>query len=165
MLGVHGTLLGLRRPYHFKPRNAREGDLGTADDESPANGLSSGRRYTRTVGDDTTTVLVVDDDPSLRLLCRVNLELEGYAVVEAGTVGEAERALDDGTVDVILLDLHLGNDQGISLIPKIEQRGLTSSLALLTGSPGSQLPAGATVISKPFAIDDLTGTVERLAAQ
>ena len=165
MLGVHGTLLGLRRPYHFKPTNGREGDLGTADDETPANGLFSGRRYTRTVGDDTTTVLVVDDDPSLRLLCRVNLELEGYAVVEAGTVGEAERALDDSAVDVILLDLHLGNDQGISLIPKIEERGLTESLALLTGSPGSQLPEGATVISKPFAIDDLTGTVERLAAQ
>jgi len=114
---------------------------------------------------DTPTVLVVDDDPSLRLLCRVNLELEGYAVVEAGTIDEAERALDNGGVDVILLDLHLGNEQGISLVPKIAERGLTSSLALLTGSPGSQLPEGAVVISKPFAIDDLTGTVERLVAQ
>ena len=27
------------------------------------------------------TVLVVDDDPSLRMLCRVNLELDGYAVI------------------------------------------------------------------------------------
>jgi DNA-binding NtrC family response regulator len=116
------------------------------------------------VGGDTTTVLVVDDDPSLRLLCRVNLELEGYAVVEAGTLQEAEAALDDGAVDVILLDLHLGNEQGIALVPKIEERGLRSSMALLTGSPGSRLPEGATVIPKPFGIDDLTGTVRRLAA-
>jgi len=116
------------------------------------------------VGGDTTTVLVVDDDPSLRLLCRVNLELEGYSVIEAGTIREAEEALDDGPVDVILLDLHLGNEQGIALVPKIEERGLRSSLALLTGSPGSRLPEGATVIPKPFGIDDLTGTVKRLAA-
>ena len=34
-------------------------------------------------------VLVVDDAPSLRLLCRVNLELEGYRVLEAGTLAEA----------------------------------------------------------------------------
>jgi DNA-binding NtrC family response regulator len=112
----------------------------------------------------TTTVLVVDDDPSLRLLCRVNLELEGYGVVEAGSIGEAERALDNGGVDVVLLDVHLGNEQGMALVPKIEERGLSSSLALLTGSPGSQLPDDAEVIPKPFAIDQLTGTVRRLAA-
>jgi DNA-binding NtrC family response regulator len=116
------------------------------------------------VGGTTTTVLVVDDDPSLRLLCRVNLELEGFSVVEAGTIGEAERALDNGGVDVVLLDLHLGNEQGIALVPKIKERGLSSSLALLTGSPGSRLPQGATVIPKPFEIDQLTGTVRRLAA-
>jgi DNA-binding NtrC family response regulator len=120
-------------------------------------------RYTRTVVGGTTTVLVVDDDPSLRLLCRINLELEGYGVVEAGTIGEAERALDNGGVDVVLLDLHLGNEQGITLIPKIEERGLRSALALLTGSPGSQLPEEAIVIPKPFEIEELIGTVRRLA--
>jgi DNA-binding NtrC family response regulator len=112
----------------------------------------------------TTTVLVVDDDPSLRLLCRVNLELEGFAVVEAGTIGEAEQVLDNGGVDVVLLDLHLGNEQGITLVPKIEERGLSSAFALLTGSPGSRLPDGAAVIPKPFDIEQLTGTVRRLAA-
>ena len=35
------------------------------------------------------TVLVVDDERSLRLLCRVNLELEGHVVHEAGTLAEA----------------------------------------------------------------------------
>jgi DNA-binding NtrC family response regulator len=113
---------------------------------------------------DTRTVLVVDDDPSLRLLCRVNLELEGYAVVEAGTLDDAERALDDGLIDVVLLDVHLGNEEGLTLFTKIEERGLTSSTALLTGSPGKELPPDATVIPKPFRIDDLTGTVRRLAA-
>jgi DNA-binding NtrC family response regulator len=121
------------------------------------------RRYTPRVVGGTTTVLVVDDDPSLRFLCRVNLELEGFDVVEAATIGEAERALDNGGVDVVLLDLHLGNEQGMALVPKIEERGLSSALALLTGSPGSRLPEDAEIIPKPFAIEELTGTVRRLA--
>lgn len=109
-------------------------------------------------------MLVVDDDPSLRLLCRVNLELEGYSVIEAGTLEAAEQALEDGVVDVVLLDVHLGNEEGLTLISKIEERGLGSSTALLTGSSSKELPPDATVIPKPFRIDDLTGTVRRLAA-
>jgi DNA-binding NtrC family response regulator len=107
------------------------------------------------------TVLVVDDDPSLRLLCRVNLELEGYRVVEAGTVDEAGRALADDGIDVILLDVHLGNEDGLALLPAIGDAG--PEVALLTGSPGNQLPDGATVIGKPFSIEQLTETVRRLA--
>ena len=39
------------------------------------------------------SILIVEDDPSLRLLCRVNLELEGYRVREAANVDEARREL------------------------------------------------------------------------
>ena len=46
------------------------------------------------------TVLIVDDDQSLRLLCRVNLELEGYGVIEARDAAEAEEALAGGDVDL-----------------------------------------------------------------
>jgi len=46
------------------------------------------------------TVLVVDDEPSLRLVCRVNLELDGYRVLEAPNVAEAEQMLLAESVDV-----------------------------------------------------------------
>jgi DNA-binding response OmpR family regulator len=108
-------------------------------------------------------VLVVDDDPSLRLLCRVNLELEGYRVVEAESVGAAQAALADEQIDVILLDLHLGNEDGLTLMPSINEKG--RPVALLTGSPGMHLPDGATVIGKPFSIDELSDTVRRLAGR
>lgn len=114
-------------------------------------------------GAEPATVLVVDDDPSLRLLCRVNLELEGFRVVEAASVGAAREALAEDGFDVVLLDLHLGNDDGLGLLPAIEDHG--GAVALLTGSPGGQLPDGATVIGKPFSIDDLTETVRRLAGE
>ena len=113
------------------------------------------------MGGERATVLVVDDDPSLRLLCRVNLELEGYHVIEAESVDVAQRALDEEEVDVILLDVHLGNQDGLTLLPAISERG--RKVALLTGSPGVHLPPGATVIGKPFSIDELTETVRRLA--
>jgi DNA-binding NtrC family response regulator len=151
--------------FSFQSNKRRRRPIGYGESKNPRKvRLFWIRGYTLKVVGGTTTVLVVDDDPSLRLLCRVNLELEGYGVVEAGTIGEAERALDNGGVDVVLLDLHLGNEQGMSLVPKIEERGLSSALALLTGSPGSRLPEDAEVIPKPFAIDQLTGTVRRLAA-
>ena len=106
-------------------------------------------------------MLVVDDDPSLRLLCRVNLELEGYRVVEAESIEAAEKALEEEGIDVILLDVHLGNQDGLTLLPAIEEHG--PAVALLTGSPGALLPEGATVIGKPFSIDELSQTVSRLA--
>ena len=108
-------------------------------------------------------MLVVDDDPSLRLLCRVNRELEGYRVVEAESVESARGALEQETVDAILLDVHLGNDDGLALLPAIEDRG--RAVALLTGSPGAHLPDNATVIGKPFSIDELSETVRRLVGR
>jgi DNA-binding NtrC family response regulator len=115
------------------------------------------------MGGEPATVLVVDDDPSLRLLCRVNLELEGYRVVEAESVSAARAALADDAIDAILLDVHLGNEDGLALLPAIEERG--RGVALLTGSPGVHLPDGATVIGKPFSIDELSETVRRLVGR
>ena len=108
-------------------------------------------------------MLVVDDDPSLRLLCRVNLELEGYRVVEAESVESARTALEEDDVDAILLDVHLGNDDGLVLLPAIERHG--PAVALLTGSPGVHLPDGATVIGKPFSINELSDTVRELVSR
>ena len=39
-------------------------------------------------------VLVVDDEPSIRLLCRVNLELDGHVVLEAETLAAARKTVE-----------------------------------------------------------------------
>ena len=54
------------------------------------------------------TVLVVDDDASIRFLCRVNLELDGWTVREAATLADARAELSHGGVAVVLLDVHVG---------------------------------------------------------
>jgi DNA-binding NtrC family response regulator len=109
-------------------------------------------------------VLVVDDEPAIRLLCKVNLEFGGYAVREAGSLGEARRQVAEG-VDVVLLDLHLGNERGDVLLSELVEQGIP--VALVTGSVELDAIAetGATaVLGKPFTIEELESTVARLAA-
>jgi CheY-like chemotaxis protein len=55
----------------------------------------------------TARVLLVEDEPSMRFLCRVNLELGGYAVVEAETGAEALEQAQTTDVDLVLLDVML----------------------------------------------------------
>ena len=52
-----------------------------------------------------TTVLVVDDDPDIRLLLRLELAAEGHTIVEAGDGEQALAALTAQAPDVMLLDI------------------------------------------------------------
>jgi DNA-binding response OmpR family regulator len=111
------------------------------------------------------TVLVVDDDASLRLLCRVNLELDGYRVLEAPDVAEAERQILAEPVDIVLLDVHVGPESGIELMRTLRQRGAAPPVVLVTGTAqlDSETQAEADgVVSKPFRLDELREMVRRL---
>ena len=116
------------------------------------------------------TVLVVDDDPSLRMLCRVNLELDGYAVIEAGSVDEAADRAAENDVDVVLLDIRMGEGlgDGLTLLDRLPGRS-RPAVALLTGSVDLahfEQPVGIdAIIGKPFSLDELAAVVRDLAAR
>jgi DNA-binding response OmpR family regulator len=112
-------------------------------------------------------VLVVDDDPAIRFLCKVNLELDGYRVVEAGTLGDARALLESEPVSVVLLDLHVGPESGVTLLDEIRGCEPPIAVAVVSGSSGvdpgeSRIDADA-VLGKPFTIDELRSTVRTLA--
>jgi DNA-binding response OmpR family regulator len=112
------------------------------------------------------TVLVVDDDPSIRLLCRVNLQLDGHDVQEAGTLAEARAAIAEQRPDVVILDVHVAGGDGRDLLTELRASQPELPIALLTGTadPDDLLRAGAdALIPKPFTIDELRDTVDRLA--
>jgi DNA-binding NtrC family response regulator len=113
-------------------------------------------------------VLVVDDDASIRLLCRINLELEGWSVREAATLDQARAQLADGAVAVVLLDVHVGTDSGVEFHEELRRDHPNTAVAMLTGSvgaPHSVHSVGAdAVIAKPFTLDELSQTVRTLAA-
>jgi DNA-binding response OmpR family regulator len=108
------------------------------------------------------TVLVVDDEPSLRLLCRVNLELEGYRVLEAGTVAVAKELVGSEAIDVVLLDVHLGAGSGLDVLDEVEALDLPARVVMLSGT--SEISADVRtrvdgVLGKPFALSELSDAV------
>jgi DNA-binding NtrC family response regulator len=112
------------------------------------------------------TILIVDDDASLRLLCRVNLELEGYNVMEARSVAAAEEALAAGRVDLFLLDVHIGADDGLALMRSLRARDHGSPVVLFTGSAvldARTIAEADGIVPKPFRLEQLLDVVQRLA--
>ena len=113
-------------------------------------------------------VLVADDDRALRLLCRVNLEHEGYEVIEADCADDVVRAVAADHVTVVLLDIHLGADDGISVARGLRETHPATKIAFFSGSvmnvpPPARALADA-VLPKPFSLEELSETVRRLAS-
>ena len=71
---------------------------------------------------DGPVVLVVDDDPGVRELVRVNLELEGYSVLEAGSAEQGMQALEDESPDMILLDVMMPQVDGWEMLQRVQER-------------------------------------------
>jgi DNA-binding response OmpR family regulator len=67
-------------------------------------------------------ILVVDDDPEVRLLLRRCLERESYTVSEAAGGEELFARLERGGIDLITLDLALGGEDGLDLARRIRSQ-------------------------------------------
>ena len=110
-------------------------------------------------------MLVVDDEPAIRLLCRINLELEGFAVREATSLDEARHELDAAPVDLVLLDMRIGRERGDSLLDELA--ALEIPVVIVTGSAEadpSWRDRTVAVLGKPFEIDELLRAVREHAA-
>jgi DNA-binding NtrC family response regulator len=68
-------------------------------------------------------VLIVDDEKNIRRTLRMVLESEGHVVHEAGSIAEAEAVLAKDAIDLILLDVRLGEDNGLDLLRSLKARG------------------------------------------
>ncbi|TML48308.1 MAG: response regulator [Actinobacteria bacterium] len=64
-------------------------------------------------------VLIVDDDERVREYVRVNLEMEGYAVREAGSAEEGLGVLDEVSPDLILLDVMMPEVDGWEMLRRV----------------------------------------------
>ncbi len=107
-------------------------------------------------------VVVADDDDAIRLLCRVNLELEGYRVLEAATVDDARDQLAAESIDVVLLDVHVGTGSGLDLLDEIEGLELPVRVVVLSGTSEISPEVKArvdSVLGKPFALEELSAAV------
>jgi excisionase family DNA binding protein len=67
-------------------------------------------------------VLIVDDDDGVRSMVRANLELEGYAVREAGSAEEGLALLEERMPDLILLDVMMPQMDGWEMLSRVQER-------------------------------------------
>jgi len=67
-------------------------------------------------------VLIVDDDERVREYVRVNLEMEGYAVREAGSADEGLGVLEEVSPDLILLDVMMPKVDGWEMLRRVQER-------------------------------------------
>lgn len=115
-------------------------------------------------GEAKPIVLVADDDAALRMLCRVNLELDGYEVVEAASAREVEDALVAHRVALVLLDVHLGPDDGVALAETLRERHPELPIVFFTGSVAGPVGVGIVdgLLSKPFTLEQLAEVARHL---
>jgi DNA-binding response OmpR family regulator len=109
------------------------------------------------------SILVVEDDAALRLVCRVNLELGGFAVREATGLGEARAAVACERPALVFLDLHLGCGASDGLLDELRADGIP--VVLLSGTVDVRAYEGraTAVMPKPFEPADLVGAARQLA--
>jgi len=119
----------------------------------------------RNEGVTPATVLLVEDDGAMRLMCRVNLELEGYRVLEADHLDLARALIAQEKIDAMLLDVHVRTGNGYDLVGLAREKDI--QIALMTGSARVDEADRAlvdAVLPKPFRIDELHSTVDRLTS-
>jgi CheY-like chemotaxis protein len=113
------------------------------------------------------TVLVADDDAGLRILIRSVLEGAGHRVLEAASAVQVFEVLEVERPDVMLLDVHLGPDDGLAIGAGLrrEPRHRETRLVFMTGTLDSaelieqsrlfKVP----ILPKPFEADDLIAAI------
>ena len=118
-------------------------------------------------------VLMIDDEPSIRLLCRVNLALEGWTVLEAENGFKGLDIARTAQPDVILLDVMMPGmsgwqvaealiaDEATATIPIIFLTALASLADQLHGYESG----GVEYVTKPFSPAGLITVMKNVAAQ
>ena len=119
------------------------------------------------------SVLVVDDEPLVRLTLRAFLEPLGHRVAEA--CDHAEAALicrrSDPAVDLVITDVMLPGATGAEVAALVTSRFPTARVVFMSAHPvemlveGGRIPAGAPFLEKPFDEEALASAVAQALTQ
>jgi CheY-like chemotaxis protein len=135
-----------------------------APNEQPAEARASLPSETTGAG---RTVLLVEDEESVRQPVAQRLRDLGYDVLEAAHGSEALRLLEDGAhVDLLITDVGLpAGINGREVAEAVRARRPGVPVLFLTGYAKADLPAEIEVIDKPFRLDALVRRVETILAE
>lgn len=113
-------------------------------------------------------VLVVDDDPDVRLVLRRMLESGGYEIGEAVHGREALETVLDRAYDLVITDLIMPEQEGIETIQSFHHLYPSMKIIAISGAYGTDYLRIAKhlgaheVMQKPLRLDTVLSTVSRL---
>jgi len=106
-------------------------------------------------------VLVVDDEPGIRRTMTLHLEGRGHRVASAATPAEALGRVAAGRFDVVFLDLRLGTESGLDLLPRLTAADPRLKVVVITAYASVETAVEAMrlgardYLAKPFTPDAL----------
>ena len=116
------------------------------------------------------SILVVDDDRAVRETAAIALENAGHDVLRAASVAEAVAQLSRGRVDLVLSDIYMPGEDGISLLSRLREGEdpphvvlMTARGTVETATIAARLGA-ADYLAKPFDVPTLVARVQRALA-
>ena len=112
------------------------------------------------------TILLIDDDASIRMIFQVTLEQAGYHVLTAEHGKHGLRLLEHQAVDLIIVDIFMPEMDGLELIPLIRKTRPATKMIAISGKSGlmdcldtaKKLGAHA-ALKKPFSLKELLDAV------
>ncbi len=117
---------------------------------------------------DKSKILIVDDEDTLRLLVKNELEERGYYVDEAENGETALIMLHDDTYNLVILDIRMPGIDGLEVLKKIREHNLVEKVIMLTGVDElkiarDSLQFGANdFLTKPYEIKTLHACIDRV---
>jgi diguanylate cyclase (GGDEF)-like protein len=153
---------GKDRVEVFRPGESAERDVAPSRVERVSDPPPLGERGLR--------LLVVDDDPTLRILLRTTFEVVDIEVDEADSAEDAREKIDTRAPDVVVLDVSMPGMDGLTFCRQLKEDPVTADIGvvLLTGSEGGTEEAAEAcgadaLLRKPFSPLELLNAVERIA--
>ncbi len=113
------------------------------------------------------TILVVDDEASIRKLLYQKLSDEGYQCQQASNAEQALEALRSNPISLVVLDIKMPGKSGIELLPEIKASYPDTAVVMATATSDINvaiqcMKQGAyDYITKPFNLDDVMLSLER----
>ncbi len=112
-------------------------------------------------------ILVVDDEDSIRHFVSRSLKDDGYHVRAAGTAEDARAAFGDETPDLVILDMKLGQDDGLELLTAFKRQAPETVVIVITAFGETETAVRAMslgafyFLKKPLQLDELNTIVGR----
>ncbi|MHB1021224.1 MAG: sigma-54-dependent transcriptional regulator [Acidobacteriaceae bacterium] len=136
---------------------------------SPMVSISSSSSKQWIDGQHSLQLLVVDDDSSVRHACCEIAARAGFTVYSADSVESARAELLNESIDILLLDLKLPGDGGLTLLEEVKAEQAEMVVVVMTAfatvsSAVEAMRIGASdYLTKPFAMEELSSVLERAA--